>query len=713
MKRFDQMAALAGGVVLLWCLTVQAGKVRTWTHHRPADHEKARFEGTVISSEGSVRLARPLRPLGKLDAMHVWAVAEDAAGRVYAATGDEGKVYRFLPDGTREVVYAGPATQVLSLAVDERNGIVYAGTGPDGTIVRIDERGAKVVCRLEASYVWALTLAPGGDALYAATGPHGRIYRVTPEGRATVFFETKQDHVMSVALTKAGVLLAGTDRTGRVYRITGPGKGTVVHQAMQTEVRTLLVEGDVVYAGTSATKLRPSAPRSSDAMSKATSKAPVEGSEAKGPFRVVSRGEKMADKSTESDKRESKTEETSGSAAAAPSAPTSGENSVLRIAADGTVRELFRGKVLVLSLARLAGRLVVGTGMKGELLEVDEVTREKSVLTRLEHGQILSLARRKDGTLLVGTGDMGQVYTLDVGHAKRGTVVSDVLDARQMARWGALRWRGEMPAGTRVEVATRSGPVAEPDDTWSEWSAEERLAEGVRPRAPAGRYLQYRLTLTSERPEATPVVRSLALQYATANQAPEVTKLEVPDVEGGKKIKLKWSAEDANEDELRYSLYVMKDGWTGWVLLDEGLTGTDHEWDTTKTASGTYRVKVVASDAAENGEAEGLSGERISEPFVVCHTPPTVTIAGNRVEAGRVSVMASATSPLVRLASAAYAVDGKKWVNVVPTDGLFDTRSEQLEFRTEGLKPGTHVLVLRVKDVAGNIGTADVVFTVK
>ena len=79
----------------------------------------------------------------------------------------------------------------------------------------------------------------------------------------------------------------------------------------------------------------------------------------------------------------------------------------------------------------------------------------------------------------------------------------------------------------------------------------------------------------------------------------------------------------------------------------------------------------------------------------------------------RARVEATAASPLVRLTAASFAVDGKKWVNVFPTDGLLDSKAESFAFRTEGLKAGTHVLVLRVRDAAGNTGTADVVFEVK
>ena len=77
-----------------------------------------------------------------------------------------------------------------------------------------------------------------------------------------------------------------------------------------------------------------------------------------------------------------------------------------------------------------------------------------------------------------------------------------------------------------------------------------------------------------------------------------------------------------------------------------------------------------------------------------------------------VVVEAMASSPLVRLTAASFAVNGKKWVNVFPSDGLFDSKSETFRFQTEPLKPGTYVLVLRVRDAAGNTGSGDVVFTV-
>jgi len=371
----------------------------------------------------------------------------------------------------------------------------------------------------------------------------------------------------------------------------------------------------------------------------------------------------------------------------------------------------------VLSLLKHAERLFVGTGMEGQLFEIDEPTKERSEIARLDHGQVLALCRRKDGSIVVGTGDPGKLYVLQDRFVNRGTVTSEVLDAKLISKWGALRWQADTPEKTKVTLAVRSGNVAEPDETWSDWSAEQTDARHATIAAPAARFLQYRVTLTSESPTATPSLRDLTLRYATTNQAPEVTSLEVPNLDAvtldnPKKLRVKWSATDPNEDEVTYNVYVRKDGWQNWVLLEEDYEKKEYEWDTTTTPSGTYRVKVVASDRRDNAEEDALTGERTSEPFVVSHALPEVKVKVASVDGGQAVIEANASDPLVRLTGASFAVNGKKWVNVFPSDGLFDSKEETFRFKTEALKPGTYVLVLKVKDAAGNTGSGDVVFTV-
>src|SRR5688572_12499605 len=104
---------------------LHAGKTKTWHHPKPAEPEKVKLEGVVASSEGAVSLSRRLKVLAKLDAAHVWALAEDRAGNLYAATGEEGKVFKIAPGGKVSVAATADSSQVLSLATDGQS--VYAG----------------------------------------------------------------------------------------------------------------------------------------------------------------------------------------------------------------------------------------------------------------------------------------------------------------------------------------------------------------------------------------------------------------------------------------------------------------------------------------------------------------------------------------------------------------------------------------------------------
>jgi hypothetical protein len=719
---------MVGAACLLLPAESPAAKVKVWHHHSAAHHDKARLRHTVISNEGTLGLSRQLKPLAAIDATHVWDVVEDRQGNLFVATGDEGKLYKVSAEGTVSVAYTSPDSQILCLA-QSADGTIYAGTGPSGLIVCITPEGkTRVLSEDLDSYVWSLAFDEETKTLYAGTGPKGRVYQVTPDGKASVFYATRQEHILCLALGPQGTLYAGTDKGGLVYRINRKGKGFVVYNAPQGEVRSLLVTPEGVYAGTSAPSRRGGGSSASSA-------------EGSGSFAAVgSAGSNRADKqrredapgkpgvkakkppivraSTGDKSTSTSSEEAKGEAASAPTAPASGENSLYRIALDGTVRELFREKALVLCLMRQHGRVLVGTGMHGQLFEIDEATKERVEIARLDHGQIHCLCRRRNGSVVLGTGDPGKLYVLQDRYASKGTVVSDVLDAKIISKWGALRWKAHTPAGTHVTVAVRSGNVTEPDDTWSDWSAEQSDAENARVATPPARFLQYRLTLSTENPNVSPAVKAVAVRYMTTNQPPEVTGIDVPDLDAANlekpaKLKLKWTAVDPNEDELTYSLYVRKEGWKNWVQIEDDLSKREYEWDTSGMPSGVYQVKVVASDHKENAPEDALTAERISAPFPVAHTPPVVTVRVTGVEGERAVIEATATDPLVRLTEASFAVNGKKWSPVFPTDGLFDSKSEQFRFKTEALRPGTYVLVLRVRDAAGNVGSGDVVFTVQ
>lgn len=658
------------------CGIAQAANVATWRHASKTDFEKADLSGVVVGRDGDLTLGRQVKSLADLKAASVWDLVRTKQGKTYAATALPGQVVQFAADGKLTPVWSDDALQAFSLAA-LTDGSLLVGTGPQGTIYKISPDGkAKEFYKTGALYVWDLVVDAAGNA-YAATGPKGQIYKIDPNGQGRVFYEAKAQHVLCLALTSDGTLLAGGDGDGLVLAIDAGGRGRVLYDASENEIRSLWVgTTGVIYAGTAA-----GASSSASASSSSTS---------------------SSSGSSESSKV--------------------GTNSVYRIDPSGSVRKVLSAKALVYSVApsdeTSQGDLLAGTGADGALYLLDEDGRGERQLARLDTELLLSLLPDKNGPLIVGTGNPGKLYQLAGTYRASGTVISQPLDAKMAARFGSLVWRAETPEGTQVTVAVRSGNTQTPDDTWSQWSVEQSDPSKAQADCPAARFIQYRLTLSTNNPKHSPIVRSMTVRYLTANQAPQLTKLTVPHVEEGDgkklvdKLKITWSATDANSDDLTYKVSYRKGDWKSWVTLKDDLTAGEYEWDVTSAPQGMYRVQVTASDQRSNPAGESLDSTLVSEPFAVDRAGPQVVarLSGVKGRVAAFDVQANdAISPVV---AAAYSLDSDKWVNVYPTDGLFDATAERFKIELDKLSAGTHVLVVRVTDASGQISSDDVVFEV-
>src|SRR5262245_14245322 len=147
-----------------------ASKVKVWHHQSQAQFDKGKLKQAVVSSEGAIRLSRQVKALANLQAQNVWAIAEDKAGNIYAATGDDGKLYKIAPDGKASVAYSSTDSQILSL-VQGPDGSVYAGTGPTGQVIKVAADGStRVLANDLDSYVWSLAFDPVSQSLFAGTG---------------------------------------------------------------------------------------------------------------------------------------------------------------------------------------------------------------------------------------------------------------------------------------------------------------------------------------------------------------------------------------------------------------------------------------------------------------------------------------------------------------------------------------------------------------
>jgi hypothetical protein len=726
------LMALAAASFALAITGVAQAKLETWRQEGAAAFLKHRREHVVISDQGHVRLGRSLQPTGALAAERVWDLARGRDGTLYAATGDSGKVFRL--DSTKEAAWTlaldAADTQALSLAVTP-DGKVYAGTGPSGQVIEVtDQDHPASRPDPKVQYIWDLAVDAEGNLL-AATGPTGQLWKRSRGGVWSLVFDSKASHLLCVAVAPDGSICAGSDSEGLIYRVDRAGKLTVLYDAPQSEVRTLLFAPDgTLYAGTAAEAggggtggARGAAGLFSwDEMQEAIGQRVVTHRRARQErsgrdnqhsiIRVVSSQPPARPQPPEAQSPSQPRPPAAGSAAPRPISP--GDNAVYRIDADGVAREIFRARALIYALCWSDDRLLLGTGPDGQLYEIREQGAENASLAKLENGQILSLSAEPGGGVRVGTGDPGSVLRLSSGFVSEGLLVSEVYDAKLPSRFGALSWKAETPAETAIAVQVRSGNVGEPDETWSAWSAEQTDPASARAESPPGRFVQYRVKVSTKAPERSPELLSVSLSFRSSNLPPEINKLDIPDLSTADgttrqtRLNVRWDVSDPNDDEMNYTVQVRKEGWPSWITLTETpITEKNYSWDTTAFPSGFYRVRMVASDRPSNSAGTSFSRDRESPPFLIDHEPPQITVTPQEKKA--VVVLADA---LTRVTKAEYAIDGGPWTPLFPDDGLFDTLREQMTVPLPELKPGAHLLMVRGTDAAGNVGSGDALIVV-
>jgi len=710
--------------------------VEKWVQTTRSDFENGEAKGTAILAVGQIVLAPELKPLLEKPVSHIWALAVDSKGTVYAATGTEPKLLRLRGDKA-DTFFTSPDKsdiEVLAVAIAP-DGAIYAATAPSGTLYRITPDGkATAVYKGSDPYIWSLAIGSDGT-IYAATGPKAKLLKITPKGKASTLLEANASHILSLILAPDGTLYAGTDKNGLLYQVSAKGAARVVYDAAETDIRALAFDpqGRLYFATASTTK----APTPT---TRPTTRTTI-------PSRttiIIPSRRPTITRSTTTTKRPIPSRPT------APGAKLSASNRIYRLSPNGDVTRIATvSGVAFYALAWHNGHLYAATGNDGKLYRIE---RDRAVqLADLEESQILSLAIA-EGRLLLATANPGRIYHATADHAASGTLLSEVYDTSALSRWGRICWQAHSPPGTSVTIATRTGNTTRPDKSWSAWSAEHTRPQGQRVTSPVARFIQYRATLKTSKPNVTPVLDEVAVAYIQGNRRPVVTQVQIikppkprrptttirpsqPSVPRpipsprplttrkrpaasqrgpfADRIRIMWQATDPNKDGLLYALYFRGEGETTWKKIRDRLTLIYCDWDTHAVPDGHYRIRVVASDVRTNPPAQALEGERITEAFYIDNTPPAVTELNVRVGKDRTVTVSARSNDVGGLAGAEYSIDAGEWVSLVPADGIFDSNTETLEFKTKAIEKGEHTIVVRAKDEAENTGAAKAVFVVK
>jgi hypothetical protein len=105
-----------------------------------------------------------------------------------------------------------------------------------------------------------------------------------------------------------------------------------------------------------------------------------------------------------------------------------------------------------------------------------------------------------------------------------------------------------------------------------------------------------------------------------------------------------------------------------------------------------------------------LSSEKISEPFVIDNSSPTVTAIGSPTISGDTArIVFEATETASFINRAEFSINGGEWQPVYSDDGISDGQKELYTIEIPVKTAGEYSFILRVFDANGNAGNARVV----
>ena len=483
-----------------------------WTVATQADFLKGDVEDLSIDSDGRVFLGPSTSLVAETAAPFLWTVVAAADGTLWAGTGNEGKVLKIGKDGKVATFFDATELEVHAIVPAPDNGL-YVATSPDGKIYQVSADGtARTFFDPEDKYIWALAVDRTGN-LFAATGDKGVIYKITPDGKGTRFYKTSSTNVVSLAFSPSGDLLAGTESPGRVFRIDATGKAFVLLDSPFKEIHALrLADDGTLYAA--------AVSGSTSVVEDRSLQAPAGAEPGRAPVPTVST-EITAISVVDAGLSQGTTPVISGASR------RNNRGAVYRIRPNGlwdTFWETGEDSPYDL-LVEPGGSLLVGTGPEGKIFRVSGDPARATLLSRATARQVTALLREPSGRIVGATSNPGKLFALSASPAAKGSYESDVRDAGTVATWGVIRWRATARPG-QVQLLTRSGNTANPDETWSAWSKLYASAEGEQITSPNARYLQWRAVLTTEN-APSPVLTSVTAAYLPRNLRPEVASITV------------------------------------------------------------------------------------------------------------------------------------------------------------------------------------------
>jgi hypothetical protein len=735
-----------------------AEHTRWWRQTSFEEFDKGTAKGVALRSDGKIFLAPRFAEFADADLAYLLQIRADSKGNLYAAGGSNAKVLKIDAGGKATSVFDSAELAAQTIALDSA-GNLFVGTSPDGKVYKVTPSGqSSVFFDPKTKYIWDLAVDKDGT-VYVATGDTGKIFSVAPDGKGQIFYSSEETHIRSLALDANGNVLAGTEPSGRVLRIPKAAanrRAFVLYETSKKEITALLQSpsGELYVAAVGEkTPAPPGPPRPANPDAATTSNFVIslgpagttQGIAGQAqpipftPFPTVNSSSVYriaADGSPE--ELWSARDDVVYSMGLLP-----GGKLLLGTGNDGAVLEL-EGNHVFSKLVKATSRQVTAVAAS---------SNGKLFLATANPGKIFTLGPENESE---GTYE-SQPFDAHI-FSRWGRTV-----------WWGENFAAANSGAARIAVYARSGNTSDPDANWSDWVGPYTNPSGDKLECPAARFVQWRAVLRgSSGTSPAPAIDWFSIAYLPKNIPPEVTAIALQDpgvrVQGislppggtGQQSPAQlrmpqpspsgssassgftvttisnmgqssgsarfdpipqgisqkgyqsvlWTADDANDDQLEFSVYFRGENETTWKLLKDKLDTRFYSWDTTSMPDGAYYLKIVASDAPSNPEGEGLTSDRFSDRFVVDNTPPAVTQLTAESAGSGVRVRFQASAPVSFVSRAQYSLDAGDWTLVFPAGGLSDAPRGNYDFQLQKVSPGEHTVTVRVYDQFENVSSA-------
>ncbi len=705
--------------------SVQAVETQVLRDESFAEFNQGVSTGTEVLAAGQLQIGPRAVLKEKSGEGVVWDMAVDLYdGSVFYSTGHSGKVFRLQQNGKLEVWADLAEVEATALAIDPKGGLLI-GASPGGKIYRVVEKGKpQVFFETKEKYIWDMIFDRNG-VLYAATGAAGKVFRIRGERNGEVYYDSDATNIMDLAFDSEGQLLAATQGKGFVIRISGHNEGYILYAASQDEVRALTVDHNGnIYAAANTTRL-------SSVMDKSTTGTFGSGLEGKGEVIQIQPSGFVTDFWTAP---EGPIHDAVADLATSSILVAAGKNGkIYRLNITDTAYSVVADvdEAMVTSLAESTSGVLIGTANKAVVYDLQTsaplqqalfASRALDAKSTVQWGNLMFDAEAiSNGQILIETrsGNTNEpsdgTWSKWVASEKVApqivkimSPVAQYLQYRLSITPDPNQPQGFIDSIQIFYVQQNAAPVIKKIDL-AKVPGSPAAAQAAALAAVASRMQQTQGDSDDKEAEkASEEAAKAATAAARAAQVAMIARAAASartDLANSQKVNISWTAEDPNNDSLRYDLFYKGEDEKVWKLIEEHITTTKHQFSTEAIPDGKYRFKVDATDRFENQQTSASTVSMTSRVYIVDNSSPEIfDMNATKVGANSWEITASASDKTSIISAAEYNLNAaEEWRALAPEDGIFDFNSESLRFRiTPEEEQPEHTLSIRVYDREGN-----------